>query len=104
MRVLSVLGEIFVERERQDRKWGEQNHPDGTGEYPETIDTDVAKMACQDAADGRYLTWVHILREEVAEAFAETRPDRLRAELLQVAAVAIAWIEAIDRREATDAT
>ena len=103
MKVLSVFGEIFVERERQDRKWGEQNHPDGSGQYPETIDADVAKMACQDAADGGYLTWVHILREEVAEAFAETDPVRLRAELLQVAAVAVAWIEAIDRREATDA-
>ena len=31
--------------------------------------------------------------------FAEHDPEQLRKELLQVAAVAVAWIEAIDRRE-----
>ncbi|WP_330349613.1 hypothetical protein [Streptomyces sp. NBC_00582] len=95
-----ILGEVAAERGRQDEKWGEQNHPDGTGQYPETIDADVAKMACQSAAEGGYLDWLHILREEVAEAFAESAPDRLRKELVQVAAVATAWIEAIDRRQA----
>lgn len=43
-------------------------------------------------------TWRHILQEEVAEAFAELDPAPLREELIQVAAVAVAWIEAIDRR------
>ncbi|MGP3970543.1 hypothetical protein [Streptomyces sp. 6N223] len=27
----AVLGEIAAEHERQDGRWGEQNHPDGTG-------------------------------------------------------------------------
>jgi len=94
-----VLGEIAAERAAQDAKWGEQNHPDGTGvHFAEIVDADVAKMACQDAADGGYLDWLHILREEVAEAFAESNPVALRAELIQVAAVAVAWVEAIDRR------
>jgi hypothetical protein len=95
-----VLSEILAERIAQDAKWGEQNHPDGTGQYPEQINADVARMACQSAADGGYLDWLHILREEVAEAFAETDSARLRAELIQVAAVAVAWAEAIDRRAA----
>jgi hypothetical protein len=43
-------------------------------------------------------TWRDILLEEVAEAFAEDDPGRLRAELIQVAAVATQWVEAIDRR------
>jgi hypothetical protein len=34
----------------------------------------------------------------VAEALAEDDPTLLRAELIQVAAVAVAWVEAIDRR------
>jgi hypothetical protein len=46
------------------------------------------------------LKWVDILEEEVAEAAAESDPAKLRAELVQVAAVAVAWIEAIDRRAA----
>lgn len=41
-----------------------------------------------------------MLLEEVAEAFAESDDARLRAELVQVAAVAQAWIESIDRRSA----
>lgn len=93
-----VLGEIVAERARQDAKFGEQNHRDGTGQYPETIDADVARMACKQAAEGGYLDWLHILREETAEAFAESDPAKLRAELVQVAAIAVAWIEAIDRR------
>lgn len=95
-----VLGEVLAERARQDERWGEQNHPDGTGQYPETISADVARMVCQSAAEGGYLDWLHILREEVAEAFAESDPAQLRAELVQVAAVAVAWIESIDRRTA----
>lgn len=29
----SVLAEVLAERARQDAKWGEQNHPNGTGAY-----------------------------------------------------------------------
>lgn len=98
MSTASVMAEVARERQAQDVKWGEQNHPDGTGQYPEVIEADVARMATENAADGGYLDWLHILREEVAEAFAETDPVRLRGELLRVAAVAVAWVEAIDRR------
>lgn len=95
--VYGVLAEVLDERRRQDAKWGEQNHPDGTGGFPEEMDAHAAKMVCQNAAEGGYLDWLHILREEVAEAFASVGPD-LRTELIQVAAVAVAWVEAIDRR------
>lgn len=46
------------------------------------------------------MTWVDgdFGIEEVLEAFAEADPDRLRAELVQVAAVATKWIQALDRR------
>lgn len=73
---------ISAERERQDAQWGEQNHPNGTG-----------------GVDARgEVTWRHILREEIAEAMAETNLVHLRAELIQAAAVCAAWVEAIDRR------
>ena len=80
-RTQDVLSEVLDERLRQDAKWGEQNHPDGTGQWPESVYADTARMATEHAAEGGYLDWLHILREEVAEAFAEPRPDRLRAEL-----------------------
>ncbi|TIH26025.1 NUDIX hydrolase, partial [Subtercola vilae] len=42
--------------------------------------------------------WQDILLEEVFEAFAESDTSKLRTELIQVAAVAQQWVEAIDRR------
>ena len=78
-----ILKEVLEERWHQDQKWGEQNHP---------------------PAD-----WLMILGEEVGEANKaaleakfkgpgqnETLKD-YRAELVQVAAVAVAAIECLDR-------
>lgn len=68
-----ILNAILRERERQDEKWGIQNHP---------------------RAD-----WLAILAEELGECAAHCcpfSPDDKRAlasELVQVAAVAIAWLE-----------
>ena len=99
-----VLAEVVAERVRQQRKWGEQNHPDGTG--PGTLgilclcgrDVGEAQDLCvRSFREGRG-TYAHILWEEVAEALAVSDAARLREELLQVAAVAVAWVECIDRR------
>lgn len=95
----ATLEEVSHERGRQVAKWGEQNHPDGTGYAYLREQAAKARHECQvAAADGR-VTWRLILREEYREALAETDPERLRTELVQVAAVAAAWIEAIDRRQ-----
>lgn len=97
-RTHNVLLAVARERERQNAKWGEQNHPNGTSESfaPEAL---VRQRACERAFANDYGTWFHILDEEVWEAYAESDPEKLRAELIQVAAVVVAWIEAIDRRE-----
>ncbi|KOX45283.1 hypothetical protein ADL19_23445 [Streptomyces purpurogeneiscleroticus] len=106
-----VLDEVARERVAQDEKWGEQNHPDGTGprevfqvRYMHELARDTRRAT--DAAAGKTpglehhgpLTWRHILLEEVFEALAEEKPAELRTELVQVAAVAAAWVEALDRR------
>lgn len=96
-----VLVDIARERQRQREKWGVQTHPD-TSETPTlVIDELEAKMLCIEAQQKGMLSWTHILGEEVAEAISEAmagRTDLLREELVQVAAVCCAWIEAIDRR------
>lgn len=94
-----VAGEVVNERARQDAKWGQQNHPDGTGGESARREADVAKALTDHNAKFGKLTWNDILNEEVKEAFAESDPEKLREELLQVSAVASAWAEAIDRRE-----
>ena len=93
---LGVLPEIAAERERQDEKWGEQNHPDGTGPGY-AIDAKRARHRCNLAAALGLVSYRDILEEEMYEAFAESDPDKLRHELVQVAAVAVAWIEKLDR-------
>jgi hypothetical protein len=104
-----VLKEIQQERERQDAKWGEQNHADGTGAQhfflgkglgaPATFAylRDRATWITDSNATVGRITYADIFLEEVFEAMAEDDQDRLREELVQTAAVAVAWIEKIDR-------
>lgn len=90
--------EVRWERSRQHNKWGEQNHPDGTGGELRKIEATQAKLTCDIVFKNGAGTWMHILKEEVQEAFAESDPIKLKTELIQVAAVCKSWIEAIDRR------
>ena len=102
-----MLDEVAADCARQDAKWGQQNHPDGTGTDAEVVPlwqgedfAEWAKTATDAAAVAGDVTWRHILLEEVAEAFAESDETKLRTELVQAAAVASQWVEAIDRRSA----
>jgi hypothetical protein len=112
-----VLAEVAEERVRQTAKHGDQSHlPNGTGpalilrdlpQYQSASRADHlaiwAKARCKAASqneggDGS-ITFEHILTEEWGEAIAESDPVKLRAELIQLAAVAVQWVQAIDRRE-----
>ncbi len=114
-----ILDELAAERTRQDTKWGEQNHSDGTGTdwrifgrsadewlaiVRAALDQSTKRQIAVDLYGGlRELpatgpTWLLIALEEAFEAFVETDPAKLRAELVQLGAVVVAWIEAIDRR------
>lgn len=82
---MNAIEDVMAERKRQDAKWGVQDHD------PEM--------------------WLAILGEEFGEACqahladyftrnrrtGEKKSGHLRAELVQVAAVAIAFIECLDR-------
>lgn len=76
---LSLLVDLARERRRQDEKWGEQNHRDEI--------------------------WLAILSEEIGEVsqallhnkFGGTHAGTLREELIQVTAVAIQWLDCIER-------
>ncbi|MBN7828357.1 hypothetical protein J5H37_02315 [Stenotrophomonas maltophilia] len=108
----SVLAEVAQERARQEAKWGQQNHVDWTptlaatdlaGAWPAGVGDHFKFITDYKAkgAEGHRLGYFDILMEEVAEAHDEAREGdtiATRAELVQVAAVAVAWIECIDRR------
>ena len=96
---LRVLYDVADERQRQRQRWGLQTLPDGTGSEPwDETERDAARQRCDRATLAGTLTWRHVLEEEVSEALAETDRELLRAELVQVAAVAVQWVEALDRR------
>ena len=109
-----VLTEVAAERLRQDARWGEQNHPDGTSRslaieiisalpesngFAHTLPSERARRLNQEAIQAGRLTWALILLEEVLEALEERDVERLREELIQVAAVCVSWVECISRRE-----
>jgi hypothetical protein len=119
-----VLAEIAKERGRQDAKWGEQNHPlvdPSAVEQPTMVlgqmrtayparlfdfyglpTATYARKQCQQAAREGRSTWADIILEEFCE-FIEAAglgdEAGARAELRQLAAVAVAAIQAMDRRK-----
>ena len=98
-RIDAIAGEIAAERRRQVTRWGRQDHPSigPAGSAPFGPVADRWK-AINDARMGTGAhSWDAILLEEVFEALAEADPARRRTELVQLAAVAAAEIEAIDR-------
>lgn len=98
-RIDAIAAEIAAERRRQVTRWGRQDHPSigpaGTGPFAPVVGR---WKAINDARmESGAHSWDAILLEEVFEALVEVDPVRRRAELVQVAAVAAAEIEVIDR-------
>ena len=99
-RMYDVLAEVAVERHRQHAVHGVQNLP----RYPLSPETrqmmELRLRTLRKLEATRGPTWDGVLQEEVTEAQIEFDPAKLRVELLQVAAVAVQWVEAIDREVA----
>lgn len=101
----AIIEAVVAERAAQDFKWGEQNHPDvdtsARSNHSMLLRPDLFKRKVDQAATDGLLTWTDILLEELSEAVAEAAKEdlvALKEELIQVTAVAVAWIEAIERR------
>jgi hypothetical protein len=96
---LSVLERIAAERQNQLDKWGHQQYPDGTStSRDDAVHADLYREIAERLAREGRLSWRAVLKEEVAEAFAESDPVKLVAELVRVAAVCCAWVEDIESR------
>lgn len=102
-----VLQRVEDEMTRQVAKWGEQNHPSMWGfdvidSFPHACAED-AKYVCDSIVNGTesgVLSWTDIFLEEVLEAREEAKLRNLEAlkeELIQCAAVALSWVESIER-------
>ena len=83
----AIYRDIDAERARQAAKWGGPHHW-GTGDCSSSDVPEPVKVA--------------VLVEEVGEvamAMLDLNRADLRRELVEVAAVAVAWVEALDREE-----
>lgn len=107
---VAVLEEVFQERNRQVAQYGHnETLEDGTGPHAYWLrntstalhrlnNTEIEKVFRAEYDEQDQITWMHLIREEVAEAFAESDPDKLSAELVQVAALCVSWVEKIRKR------
>jgi NTP pyrophosphatase (non-canonical NTP hydrolase) len=86
-KTFSALQALIAERQRQDAKWGEQNHEpqfwmgilmEEVGELAQAVNETVFDNGEKERAKGGYVN--------------------MRAEAVQVAAVAVAFVEMLDRR------
>jgi hypothetical protein len=95
----ALIQDVLEERDRQDAKFGEQNHPalgaEGGGVDFIPSATFFRNMCAQDIRRGE-VNWVTILLEEVAElieACAKGDKAERDAERVQCMAVLMAWAE-----------
>ena len=107
-----VLQSVLEERIEQEIRYGHVNDDliDGTGpdvrwlpyvgrmeafQIQEDLRVDYERWQAVNGLP----TWMHLVREEIAEAFQETDPERLQGELIQVAALCVSWVERIRARK-----
>ncbi len=96
--LVDVLAEVAARRENLDHKWRAlRNEQDGTGEHMVKM-ARLAREGCDEAFNTGRGSWCHVLAEDFAWAMAQAGHGGLRSELINVAAVAVAWIEDLDRR------
>jgi hypothetical protein len=96
-----IASEIMDERVAQIERWGQQDHPSSHSDleiHQAKKAADYWKAVNDRRVEDGTLSWDGILLEEVFEALAESDDTLRREELVQVAAVAAAEIEEIDRR------
>lgn len=101
----AIVDEVLNERRKQENKWGVQDHPSvresktghGRCGLHGMVSEETAKQLCEYNSKRGTLAWGHIAVEELAEAISAPGDMSRREELVQLAAVIVAWIENIDR-------
>ena len=103
IKINDVLVEVVAEMRAQFDKWGEQNHSDyyWFGILGEEVG-EASRALIENALTNHVGTPTYDANGVSQVCMIVERPDNpaLRRELIQVAAVALSWIECIDRRQA----
>lgn len=112
-----VVADVLLERSEMLDRWGDPTYPSvveispsGDRELGE-IQTGVyglppareARAATEASRGAGTLTWGRIATQSLADAVAATDEVDRRAQIVQLAAVALAWVEDLDRRRRAQA-
>lgn len=101
-----IFEEIRTERNKQDQKWGQQNHPvlnpdlksaSAQCSWHALPEEDYARTLVDKGVKEGTLTFMNILVEEISEAASCQDAVELRKELIQSTAVLVAMIESLER-------
>jgi len=92
----SILAEIVGERQKQDAKWGEQNH--NPIEWSAILTEECGEVA-KEALEYHFYTKKNVKDAKVISDWQKEKLSKYRAELIQVAAVAVAMLESLERNE-----
>lgn len=97
--LLSVVRDVIAERHRQHAVHGEQTLPwhayyFGHGQFTEA--EELARRAQRDGNHG----WLDVITEEFCEVTRANTPEERRAELVQLAALCMQAVDALDRSQA----
>jgi hypothetical protein len=99
---MRVFDEIAAEVVRAEKKHPNSDFLDGTRNGGMNLhQRERAQNSCDRAVREGRCTWAQVLEEEFWEAMCEEDKVKLRAELVQVAAVATRWIQKLDAEEKT---
>ena len=98
-----ALIDVGFERNKQLEMYGDQHYSNGIvpDTYTRNLETET-KQYVEAAIDKGVLTWADILEEEIAELMNTPRSEHhdveVVDELIQIAAVCVAWVEDIRAR------
>jgi len=90
---MDILAEIREERRRQDAKWGEQNH--SPIEWCAILTEEVGEVS----KEALELHFAQLQNSGQSEAWFEEKLALYRKEVIQVAAVALAMAESLERNK-----
>lgn len=108
--IITITLSVHNEVVRQDEKFGDQTQKpsvttgpafDGSTWRYDYADYEIpcearAKNNCKIAHERGRGSWMHVAVEELAEVLEAKTPEERRKELVQLAAVCVNWIHAID--------
>ena len=98
----AVADDLIAELARLTQIYGSTDRRNGTSEHDYAAQARQAAAAVRRAQRKKTLSWRHVLAERYWAAIAQPSAPELRRLLVELAAYALLWAAALDRRAAAE--